>query len=196
MSDRLRSVLVRLLPPGIRAEHGEEVVEHLAWLQRVHSGRLGPIRFWLFIWADFVRVAVTGRPWVRPAMGVALVAAVLLAVSDDRASQLPSIPFTDIQIQVVSGEEGRDARFSTTVDGGIVDVRDLDGVWRRLEPGEDFGTPAQMRFRGGSTEVRFASSIGSPEVALLAETPGATLRARGDRITLYRDPTRVGVRVR
>lgn len=52
--------LIRTLPPYLREEHGYEVEEHLRWLAAVHRKRMGPFRFWLFVCADFFRVAVGG----------------------------------------------------------------------------------------------------------------------------------------
>ena len=70
-------LLIRTLPPHLRADYADEVEEHLQWLVAVHRKRMGLLRFWLFVFVDFFRVAVGGQSmlWrVAAVVGVGLLA--------------------------------------------------------------------------------------------------------------------------
>lgn len=79
--------LITTLPPHIRAEYAVEVEEHLQWLVESQRKRMGAVRFWLFVWGDFLRVALHGRPalWrIGAAAGVGLLAASALMDGEPR----------------------------------------------------------------------------------------------------------------
>ena len=95
--------LIRLLPPHIRAEHAEEVEDHLKWLSETQRVRMGAIRFWLFVWGDFLRVAVGRKAFwpVSVITSVGLLAA--LTLSHRTAEEAIDVEPALAQVQEVLG---------------------------------------------------------------------------------------------
>lgn len=184
-------LLVVCLPKRLRLGYTEEIEEHFRWLLRTYRPQMGATRFWLFLARDFLSNAVSLR---RPLLVRVLVGALAaLALGGlPRAPIAPVLP-RSVVVRIESSDATQPARFSLGSSGGDAFIRTASGL-RALVASEEFTTPTELTFVGALQRARFSARIGSPALQLQADAPAARLRASGRRLTLYRDPGRIGVR--
>ena len=182
--------LIRTLPLRLR-EDAKEMEEHLRWLASTHRKRVGALRFWLFVFVDFFRVAVAGRPvlWCTTAVAGIGVLAVLAVVTQEQ--RLP-IEQTQFRVDVDSMEGGQSARFSADTSGAPTSVRTARGEWRALAAGEELVTPVTLTIPPGPFVAQFTSLGASPPLDIKAQGGSVNLHGIGYEIVVQRTRTQVG----